>query len=97
MPSTIGLVDTWRARSRSGTSLVWTLSGRRRLGAARSREPRAEGADQLLDAGIDVGAVEGGDAGVERGDEIVERAPSRSIAPWPPASCQPPRMTREIA
>ena len=37
------------------------------------REPRPEGADQRLDAGVDVGTVEGGEAGVERRLHRVER------------------------
>ena len=36
-----------------------------RLGAAPSGEPGPECADQGFDAGVDVGAVEGGEAGVE--------------------------------
>ena len=46
----------------------------RRLGAARRDEPRPHRAIELLDAGIDVGAVESEDAGVESGDEIVDGA-----------------------
>jgi len=43
------------------------------VGAAQIGDPRTERAEQLLDAGIDVGAIERRDAGVERGDEIVDR------------------------
>ena len=83
--------------SRSGTNLVCTLSVRERLGAVACETGRAEIADQLLDAGIDVGAIEGGDARIEEGGDDRRSPVSRSIAPWPPASCQPPRMTREIS
>ena len=45
----------------------------RRFDPARRHEARAHLAVQLLDPGIDVGAIEGEDAGVEGGDQIVER------------------------
>ena len=40
------------------------------LRAAQVGIAAAEGADQILDAGVDVGAVEGGDAGVGEGDHV---------------------------
>ena len=45
----------------------------RRLDPARRQKARTHLAVKLLDPGIDVGAIEGEDAGVEGGDEIVER------------------------
>ena len=41
---------------------------------------RAESADQLLDAGIDVGAVESEDAGVAEGGEIGDRQAAIEVA-----------------
>ena len=45
----------------------------RRLDPARRQKARAHLSVKLLDSGIDVGAIEGEDASVEGGDEIVER------------------------
>ncbi len=48
------------------------LEGASRFGAPLLLQSRPEGADQRLDAGVDVGAIEGGEAGVEGGLEGVE-------------------------
>ena len=79
-------------RSRSGTNLVCTCTATGGRAALRAHEL----ADHLLDAGVDVGAVEGGDAGVGEG-AMSATGVAASTAPWPPASCQPPLITtREI-
>jgi len=53
----------------------------------------ARGADQLLDAGIDVGAVERGDARLGRGEEIVNRGipidPAMAAGQLPAAADHP--------
>ena len=41
--------------------------------AALAGQPHARGADQFLDAGIDVGAIIGPDAGIEGGDQVGHR------------------------
>jgi hypothetical protein len=45
----------------------------RRFDSAHRREALAHLSVQILDSGIDVGAIEGENAGVEGGDQIVER------------------------
>ena len=67
-----------------------------RLRPAGRENPRAHLPVEVFDAGVDVGAIEGENACVEGDDEIIDGA-ARSTCPCPPASCQPPRMTREIA
>ena len=71
-PLEIGFVDM-RERRQIRHELGVNLDRPHRLGAAQIGQPRTERADQFLDAGIDVGAVERRDAGVERRDEIVDR------------------------
>src|SRR3954454_7390929 len=44
-----------------------------RLGAALRGKGRAEIAVEVLDAHVDVGAVEGGDAGIEGRDQVLDR------------------------
>ena len=66
--------------SRSGTNLVWTWMRESASSPRRSAVARAERADQLLDAGIDVGAVEGGDAGVGEGDHVAHRIVAHRLA-----------------
>ena len=53
--------------------MVWTLIAA--CAAAPWRRPIsvARGADQLLDAGVDVGAIEGEDAGLVVGDQMLDR------------------------
>ena len=64
--------STSRSFSRSGTHLVWTLIRAPALRAISPCDLGAEFADQLLDAGIDVGAVESGDAGLEERHEVLD-------------------------
>ena len=68
----IGFVDM-RERRQIRHEFGVDLDRLQGVGAAQIGQPRAERADQFLDAGVDVGAVERRDAGVERRDEIVDR------------------------
>ena len=75
----IGLVDA-RQHVEIGHELGVDADAGERLRAAQFAVARAEGADQLLDAGIDVGAVEGGDAGIGEGDHVAHRIIAHRLA-----------------
>ena len=68
----IALVDALQ-HVEVGHELGVHLDARERFLAAQIAVAQAEAADQLLDAGVDVGAVEGGDAGVGEGDHVGDR------------------------
>ena len=81
-------VVAWTRRARPiGDHFVCTCTARRCWPAAEKP------ADQRLDAGVDVRTVERRDARVDEA-AMSSRAVRSSTGPWPPASCQPPLMSR---
>ena len=65
-----------------GHELRMHLDAPERLAAAQIGIAHSEPADQLLDSGVDVGAVERGDARIGKGDQVADRilAGRRAVA-----------------
>jgi hypothetical protein len=68
----IGLADAMQ-QVEVGHAFGVDVDGAERLGAAQVAIAHPEPADQVLHAGVDVGAVEGDDAAIGEGDHVLDR------------------------